>query len=101
MSTTVMNYYFCAYIRIKNQEEYQKYLDGVDEVFEKYKGEYLAVDESPILLEGEWNFTKAVLIKFNTKQDFEAWYYSDEYQKILKYRLLSADCDSILITGFE
>lgn len=96
-----MNYYFVANIRINNQEEYQKYLDVVDDVFEKYKGEYLAVDESPGLLEGEWDYTRAVLIKFNTKQEFEAWYFSDDYQKILKYRLRSADCDSILIRGFE
>jgi uncharacterized protein (DUF1330 family) len=95
-----MSYYFYANIRIKNKEEYQIYLDSVDAVFEKYKGEYLAVDESPEVLEGEWNYTKSVLIKFNTKQEFEAWYYSDDYQKILKYRLLSADCDSILIKGF-
>jgi uncharacterized protein (DUF1330 family) len=96
-----MNHYFFARIRINNPDEYQKYLDRVDDVFEKYKGEYLAVDESPALLEGTWNHTKAVLIKFNTKQDFEDWYYSDDYQEILKYRLASADCDSILITGLE
>jgi uncharacterized protein (DUF1330 family) len=100
MIATVMSYFFYANIRINNQEEYQIYLDSVDEVFEKYNGEYLAVDESPEVLEGEWNYTKSVLIKFNTKQEFEAWYYSDDYQKILKHRLLSADCDSILIKGF-
>jgi uncharacterized protein (DUF1330 family) len=94
-------YYFFANIRIKDPAEYKKYLANVDEVFEKYNGKYLAVDESPELLEGYWNYTKSVLIEFKTKRDFENWYYSEDYQQILKYRLSSADCDSILIKGIE
>jgi uncharacterized protein (DUF1330 family) len=94
-----MKYYFFANIRIKDPEEYKKYLVKADEVFEKYNGKYLAVDESPELLEGNWNYTKSVLIEFKTKKDFENWYYSEDYQQILKYRLSSAECDSILIKG--
>jgi uncharacterized protein (DUF1330 family) len=94
-----MAHYFVAQISIEDQDEYEKYLDKVDEIFSRYKGEYLAVDESPTLLEGEWNYTKSVLIKFNSKQDFEEWYFSDEYQKILKHRLNAARCDTILIEG--
>jgi uncharacterized protein (DUF1330 family) len=96
-----MNYYFLVNIRIHNPEKYQKYLDKVDEIFEKYNGEYLAVDESPLLLEGKWNYTKSVLIKFPSREDFEAWYYSDDYQEILTHRLASSDSDSILIRGLE
>lgn len=96
-----MIHYFVAQIKINNQDEYQKYLEKVDEVFSRYKGEYLAVDESPDLLEGEWNYTKSVLIKFNSKQDFEDWYYSKDYQKTLKHRLKSSRCDTILLKGLE
>jgi uncharacterized protein (DUF1330 family) len=96
-----MAYYFSAQIRIQNPGEYEKYLENFDEIFSQYKGEYLAIDESPALLEGEWNYTKSVLIKFNSKQDFEEWYYSNEYQKILKYRLKAAKCDTILLEGLE
>lgn len=94
-----MNYYFAANIRIHDPVQYKKYLDGADEIFEKYNGEYLAVDESPQILEGKWNYTKAVLIKFPSREDFEKWYSSQEYKEILKYRLASSECDSILITG--
>jgi uncharacterized protein (DUF1330 family) len=96
-----MNHYFVAQIKINDKEEYSKYLQYVDEVFSRYKGEYLAVDESPAVLEGSWNYTKSVLIKFKSKEDFEAWYYSDDYQNILKHRLKGAKCDSILLEGLE
>lgn len=96
-----MNYYFIANIRIKDQNGYQKYLDKIDEVCDKYNIEYLVVDESPQILEGSWKYTKSVLIKFSSKEDFEKWYFSPEYQKILKHRLNSAECDTILVKGFE
>jgi uncharacterized protein (DUF1330 family) len=96
-----MDYYFAANIRIHNPDHYQNYLEKVDEIFEKYKGEYLAVDETPQVLEGKWNYSKSVLIRFPSKEDFEKWYYSDEYQEILKYRLDASESDSILIRGSE
>jgi uncharacterized protein (DUF1330 family) len=96
-----MTHYFLVQEKVNDLQEYDKYIDKVNEVFEKYKGEYLAVDESPVVIEGKWKYSKTVIIKFNSKKDFEDWYYSEDYQKILKHRLASADCDSILIEGFE
>lgn len=96
-----MKQYFVAQIKIDDPVEYEKYLDKFDEIFSKYKGEYLAIDESPAILEGNWDYTKSVLIKFNNKRDFENWYYSEDYQKILKYRLNSSKCDTILLEGFD
>lgn len=96
-----MIHYFVAQIKINNPEEYEKYLDKFDNIFSRYKGEYLAIDESPALLEGNWDYTKSVLIKFNSKKDFEEWYYSEDYQKILKHRLNASKCDTILLEGLD
>ncbi len=96
-----MSYYFIAQIRINNEREYQKYIDKAEEIFKNYKGKYLAVDNSPIILEGNWNYTRTVLITFESKNDFNAWYDSDDYQKTLKHRLKAAECDTILIKGLE
>jgi uncharacterized protein (DUF1330 family) len=96
-----MKYYFSAQIRIDDPDEYDKYLEHFDEIFSKYKGEYLAIDESPLLLEGEWAYTKSVLVKFDSKEDFTDWYYSDEYQSILPHRLKASKCDTILIEGVD
>jgi uncharacterized protein (DUF1330 family) len=94
-----MKYYFVAQIKINDPLEYQKYLDNVDDVFDKFKGKYLAVDESPEVIEGEWNYTKSVIIEFENKNDFNEWYYSDDYQRILSYRLKASVSDSILVEG--
>jgi len=96
-----MSHYFIAKIKIIDEAGYQKYLDGAGEVFKKYKGEYLSVDNKPLVLEGRWDCTRTVLIRFDSKQDFEDWYFSEDYQLILKYRLEAAECDAVLIEGKE
>ena len=96
-----MPYYFSAQINIHDENEYQKYIAQVDEVFSKFSGKYLAVDNNPQVLEGQWNYSRSVLIEFPSKEDFENWYYSEEYQKILKHRLSGANCNTILIEGLK
>ncbi len=95
-----MAHYFSAQIRINDPEEYDRYLENFDDIFSRHKGEILAVDESPTVLEGKWDYTKTVLIKFPSREDFEDWYFSKDYQQIIRYRLNAADCDSILIEGY-
>ncbi|MCB9249993.1 MAG: DUF1330 domain-containing protein [Ignavibacteriales bacterium] len=94
-----MSYYFVANIKIHDNEEYQKYVNKVDEVFAKYNGKYLAVDDTPKILEGKWKYSRVVIIEFNTESDFNNWYNSKDYQEILKHRLTGALCDTILING--
>lgn len=96
-----MKHYFVAQIKINDHDEYEKYLENFDEIFSRYSGKYLAIDECPSLLEGHWDYTKSVLVEFNSRDEFAAWYYSEDYQKILKHRLNSAICDTILLEGLE
>ena len=86
---------------MKDAIEYQKYIDKSGDIFKKYNGEYLSVDNKPEILEGKWEYSRAVLIKFRSKIDFENWYNSDEYQEILAHRLNVADCDTILAKGLD
>lgn len=94
-------YYFIAQIKMEKPEVYQEYLDKADKVFNKYNGRYLAVDKKPGVLEGKWDYSRAVVIQFARKEDFDSWYYSDDYQEILKYRLEGAVCDTILVKGYD
>lgn len=94
-----MKYYFIAQIEIHDENEYQKYLAQVDEVFNKFNGKYLAVDENPTILEGEWTYSRVILIEFPNENAFKLWYESPEYKAILKYRLNAAKCDTLLVKG--
>lgn len=96
-----MSYYFVAHIRINDAIEYQKYIDKAGEVFKKFNGTYLSVDNEPTLLEGFWDYTRTVLIEFKSKNDFTDWYHSADYQEILKHRLKAADCDTVLLKGLD
>ena len=96
-----MSYYFIAWIEINDEVEYQKYIDKSGDIFKKYNGEYLSVDNEPVVLEGKWDYTRAVLIRFKSHHDFTNWYNSAEYKEILAHRLKAADCDSILVKGLE
>ena len=96
-----MSSYFIAQIKIKDPEEYKKYLVGVDEVFAKFNGKYLTVDGEPEVLEGNWNYTRVVVIEFPNNDDLKKWYNSSEYQNILKYRLKAADCDTVIAKGLN
>ena len=92
-----MSAYFIANIRINNENEYQEYVKHSGEVFNKFNGKYLTVDNNPIVLEGVWEYSRLVLIEFPDKESLEKWYYSDDYQTILKHRLNAADCDTIVV----
>jgi uncharacterized protein (DUF1330 family) len=96
-----MYYYFLAQIKINDETVYKQYLDKAGYVFSRFEGEYLAIDNEPQVLEGKWDYTRTILIRFKSKKDFEKWYYSEEYQQILKHRLRAAECDTVLIKGMD
>ena len=94
-----MSVYFIANIKMDDEKEYNKYIQKSSEVFNQYSGRYITVDDNPIILEGEWKYSRVVIIEFPCQEMFDAWYYSDAYQEILKHRLSGAKCDTILVTS--
>lgn len=92
-----MSCYFIAQINIYDREEYQKYLDGYDEVFEKFQGSVEAVDEDPTILEGEWPYARTVVIHFPDEEEAKRWYNSSEYQELVKHRHRSSSANIALI----
>ena len=92
-----MSVYFIAQIKIKDSKEYEKYIKGIDKVFSKYKGEYLIMDDNPIILEGEWDYSRIVIIKFLHEKELRKWYESEEYQDLVQYRLKAAKSDTLIV----
>jgi uncharacterized protein (DUF1330 family) len=88
--------YFIAQLNIRDRDEFRKYSEALIPVFKKYSGKYLAVDDAPELLEGSWEYSRLVLIEFPDRQSLKDWYYSPEYQEVMKIRLGAADADVII-----
>src|SRR5437764_311990 len=60
----LMTVYVVALLNIADRAGYQTYTDGFMDIFSKYAGQVLAVDESPRVIEGEWPHSRTVLISF-------------------------------------
>lgn len=96
-----MSVYVIAQIEIRDRDEYNLYQAGFTEVFSKFEGEILIVDENPRVLEGDWPYTRAVLIRFPNEEEAMNWYNSPEYQKLAQRRLKSSRGNIILASGLE
>jgi uncharacterized protein (DUF1330 family) len=94
-----MSSYFLAQLKIHDPQRYEKYLEGFNEIFAKYKGKVIAADDGPTVLEGEWSYSRVVIIQFPNENELKRWYESREYQTLAKYRIKSSQADVIIIKG--
>ncbi|UCF79476.1 MAG: DUF1330 domain-containing protein [Candidatus Eiseniibacteriota bacterium] len=94
-----MSSYFIALIDIHNPEQYKDYLAGFDEVFKKYKGQVVCVEENPRVLEGDWPAGRTVLIRFPNDEKLLRWYESPEYQALARHRKEASVCRVAVISG--
>jgi uncharacterized protein (DUF1330 family) len=96
-----MPHYLIAQIKIHDPEEYQRYLDGFDEVFNQYNGTVLVVDDNTVVLEGTWPLPRTVVIRFDSEADFYAWYNSPIYRELMKHRQNASEGNIVLVKGKE
>jgi uncharacterized protein (DUF1330 family) len=91
--------YIIALEVINNRDEFDKYRALVHDVLEKYKGEIIVSNENVEIFEGEWPYTKTVVIRFPSIQQAKRWYESPEYQEIVQYRIRATTTNLILVDG--
>lgn len=99
----IINYavYIISRLTIYDRAEYDKYESQFKKVFAKFDGKLLSVDEEPIVLGGEWEATRSVLIEFPSKEAALTWMQSDDYQRISKHRNAGSTLSSILVKSSE
>ena len=96
-----MSVYLIAQLKINDRNEYGVYEAGFMDVFTKYDGEILGLDEAPETLEGDWPYTRTVLIRFASGGEAKRWYESPEYQSIAQHRFKGAKANIILMQGLD
>ncbi|AGH42856.1 DUF1330 domain-containing protein [Paraglaciecola psychrophila] len=96
-----MTVYILSRLTIHDRAEYDKYENQFEEVFAHFNGKLLSVDEEPLVLAGEWEATRSVLMEFPSKEDAFTWMQSDAYQRISKHRNAGSTLSSILVKSTE
>ena len=61
----------------------------------------LAVDTAPKVIEGTWHGDQTVVLEFDSVAAARAWYESEGYQQAAKLRQAAADCNAVILSGFE
>ena len=91
--------YVIAQINLKNKEGYKEYVDKVPTIIKNFGGEYLVRAGEFEAIEGKWDFTRNIVIKFPSYEKALEWYNSDEYNQIKNLRLENAESNIIIIKG--
>lgn len=86
-------------VEVTDRELYDRYQSNFMEVFNQFDGKLVVNDEAPLVLEGEWNKTKVVVLSFPDKAAFLSWAKSPAYLEISKDRLSGSKATILLAQG--
>jgi len=85
--------------KITDQKGYGRYGQGWMEIFSQYDGQILAATESPTVIEGDWPYTRTVLLSFPSVDAMNRWYRSPEYQVLVRHRHRSSTSQIAVLPG--
>ena len=91
--------YMIVKLTVTDGEAYNNYRAGFGDVFQQYGGEILAASAEPTVLEGEWEASVTVIIRFDSRTEALEWYNSDGYQELVRIRQSASTGEFILIDG--
>jgi len=91
--------YFVATIHFgKNKgEAYLDYIERVVPIVEKYNGRYLIRSERVTALGADWQPDRVIIIEFDTKEDLEKCFASEEYKSIAPLRENTVKSNAIIM----
>jgi uncharacterized protein (DUF1330 family) len=95
----MMTVYAIAQLTITDRAIYDRYQAKFMGVMKKFQGRVLAADEKPLVVEGEWDREKVVLLSFPDEKAFREWAESPEYQEIAKERRAGSEAVILLVKG--
>jgi uncharacterized protein (DUF1330 family) len=97
----MMSSYFVALVTIHDPAGYERYLAGFDDIFARYEGQVVAVDDNPGVLEGQWPGQRTVVIRFPDEKELRRWYESPEYQQLARHRKEASVASIAVVRGLD
>ena len=94
-----MTVYGIAQFNITDRASYDRYAAAFLPVLRQSAGRLLVADDDAEVVEGNWDAQRVVVLAFDDKASFRAWYDSPEYQAIIGDRLAGAHGPVLLARG--
>ena len=91
--------YVIVQAEVTDWEKFKGYLEKTPCTIAKFGGRYVARGGETVILEGEENSKRIVLIEFPSLQKARDWYNSEEYQQIKALRAGAATGSLIAVEG--
>lgn len=90
-------YCFFDMRRVTDPVKLEEYRSRVLETVQKFGGRYVVVGGTCELVEGRWQPTFPVLVRFPSLKDAYSWYGSREYSEIKPLRTSATECDVVFM----
>ena len=94
-----MSGYLIAQLNMTDKESFKLYAETVPEYVKKFGGKYLVRAGEFKSMQGNWDFTRNVIIQFPTYEKALEWYDSEEYKPVKPIRLANSVANGIIIRG--
>jgi uncharacterized protein (DUF1330 family) len=92
--------YWIARMTVNDLTEYQKYLEGAAESFQKYGAKFIVRGGRAEHVEGPGR-PRNIVIEFESFDQAMACYNAPDYQEAAKFRLAAAEGEIVIIEGFD
>ena len=99
-----MSWYFMVDTYVdedKGRGEYDEYIRQVKPIVEAHGGRYLVRTEHISHLSGERTPQRAIVIRFETREQLDGCFSSPEYRAIMSKRVESVDSRAVIAEGLD
>ena len=86
-------------LEVTNPEDYKEYVEKVKPIAEKFGGDYIIRGGTNQIIEGTWQYSRTVVIKFPSYEKALEWYHSEDYKPIKDIRLKNSEGLNIIVKG--
>lgn len=89
--------HFIAHLTINNKGLYRDYVKGFFPLLAEHGGRFLTYDDDVLVLEGERDGGRTVLIEFDSEGQLLTWWNSDAYRALADIRQASCTTHSVIV----
>lgn len=89
--------HFIAHLSINDRDLYRDYVRGFFPLLADYGGRFIGYDDEVLLLEGDREGGRTVLIEFDSEEQLLTWWNSDAYRALADIRRASCTTHSVIV----